>query len=1263
MIDINGVKVMGTFEVFNSKGGWAFLLGKPSLTAFKAVHDYGEDTINIRDEQTNTTLNNQIHAERHRQIMGPSSTLDVKQREQKQGGDDPPSRQVTPESVTNVANIANPTPHANTTRHAVETAEQPKDVFTRQTDSFNPRRIEHILNAVTLGDTLNPQERQKAKELITEYADVFACTLSEVLPLRGVYHNLNVPHDAKLSTKFNQRPLSAPQKEYFHKWTNQMLEAGLIEQAPIEQIQHIAPTVLTQKTHDATGGMTLEDLQRALNEQCEAAGIAPQFNPPPTSEKPSEELDERPKGSFKWRVTQNFGELNKITQIPAVQHGDIRAKQQRLSGHTYVSVFDFAAGFYAIEVPDEWRPYLAFYVEGMGYFWYERMAMGLTGAPSTFTVAIAERLHRLMADNTLELFVDDGGCAADTFTEMVDKLRRVFNECREHKLSLSPSKSRFFMNETVFAGATVGPQGVQPDIAKLSAIINWKQPSDALNLSSFLGLTGHFRDLIKDYARKEKPLRDLLAKVELPKPLSKIPYRKAMTKFPLAEHWTPEHTKAFINLKVTLTEQPVLHAPEYDGTPFIITTDGCQEGFGACLAQKTRTQTTEGKWTEKIRPIGFASKRTSEAEQKYQPFVLELAALKYGLDKFADITWGFPIEIETDCQAVRDIIFGNTISKPHARWRDGIISHNIAAVRHVAGKLNTVADGLSRKWEGTPRTEGDGSEWAVNPEPEEILGVINDVYAVHTAEKIHPQHDKLRARFDNEPLFKEVVDALLNLDTDIPIRERTRARSRASQYMLDGGKLWRIHRGTSVRPRSRVECITKEEARNMATRMHAEGGHWGRDALKIALTDRIYSPKLDMSVMTAIQECAKCKNFGSTHLHALLNPITRRHPFELLVGDYLSMPTGKGGYHTLGLFLDTFSQHLWVTKFKTAGTAKTTIDSLKNIFHNFAAPDTFMTDGGSHFNNAAVKEFCEQWSCKHHVVAAYSPWVNGLVEGTNKLLLHVLKRLCAPNLGENDQHAVAGDKLPRSWPDHLDDADRALNNRILPALKYTPKELLLGMVVDTRRTDPDNSARELTKTDIAIHMAYAAQQRLDGYDEAVQHAIKRKATFDKRVLKRHPGEVIFTKGQLIQIYRNDLDYTFKTERKILPKWSEPHRITERLSNSYKIATLSGIPLAGEFSARRLRAFIPRTGTELDRNQRGFMEQMGKAQEEQPGKGRTGEDRARESETEEEEAQERESDEEEVVERGSDEGRVGEREPDEKRGVEERAVSDEDVAIF
>jgi len=564
--------------------------------------------------------------------------------------------------------------------------------------------------------------------------------------------------------------------------------------------------------------------------------------------------------------------------------------------------------------------------------------------------------------------------------------------------------------------------------------------------------------------------------------------------------------------------------------------------------------------------------------------------LKFGLDHFSDIIWGYPVEIETDCQALKDVLSNTQASATHARWRDGIIAHNIVAMRHVPGHLNVVADGLSRQWDHTERTitQDDGSEWSVNPDPEAITGLVNDIF---TLDKLDHTYQILRERFTNEPLYLEVIDAILNVDTKTSVRDRNRARHRASQYMIDNGKLWRLHGGTSIQPRSRVECISRSKAEVKAEHLHSTAGHWGRDALKIMLTDKYHSPKLDISVMKAIQNCGQCKNFGTTKIHALLEPITRQHPFELLVGDYLSMPTGKGSYHTLGLYLDTFSQHLWVMKFKTAGTAKTTVDSLSTIFNTYTAAEAFMSDGGKHFDNTMVKEFCAKWSCTHHVVAAYSPWINGLVEGTNKLLLHVLKWLCAPNLNEDEYNAITWEKLPKTWTDHLDDAVQALNNRLLPALKHTPKELLLGLVVDTKHTEPTGSTTQVTAAQAAIHMVYVAQQRLDGYDKAIRHALKWKATFDKRVLQRHPGEVVFTKGQLVQVYRNDLDYTFKTERKLLPKWSQPHRVTERLRNSYRLETLTGHSLTGLYNARRLRVFVPKEGSPLHIAQQEYMQQV------------------------------------------------------------------------
>ena len=287
---------------------------------------------------------------------------------------------------------------------------------------------------------------------------------------------------------------------------------------------------------------------------------------------------------------------------------------------------------------------------------------------------------------------------------------------------------------------------------------------------------------------------------------------------------------------------------------------------------------------------------------------------------------------------------------------------------------------------------------------------------------------------------------------------------------------------------------------------------------------------------------------------------------------------------------------MWGFKFKTAGTGKTTVKALNEIYGGFAPAEVFMSDGGKHFKNNEVKQCCEKWGGRHHVVAAYSPWINGLVEGTNKILLYILARLCAPDVGEDGWQSMNWDDLPRAWPDHFDEAIQILNWRILPALKFSPKELLLSLVVNTTPTPLEVSASMPTPQDFDTHIAYAAQQRLDGYAEAVRHAMDRKTRFDRRVLESKEGEMMFEKGQLVQVYRSDLAKNIGTERKLVPMWSEPRRVRERLLNSYKLETSEGQPLEGEYHARRLRGFTPREGTELATQQKEIEEGIRESRE-------------------------------------------------------------------
>ncbi|KAG2754977.1 hypothetical protein P692DRAFT_201703156, partial [Suillus brevipes Sb2] len=154
-----------------------------------------------------------------------------------------------------------------------------------------------------------------------------------------------------------------------------------------------------------------------------------------------------------------------------------------------------------------------------------------------------------------------------------------------------------------------------------------------------------------------------------------------------------------------------------------------------------------------------------------------------------------------------------------------------------------IADGLSRQWEGQPRDEGmeDGSTWTVSEDWDTNSGLINDILFMNTNINID-DFSSLRQRFTNEPVFLQVIESIGQLDSTKPLRDCKRAKHQASQYLIEDGKLWCLRGGTTIRTRSRVECVNKDEARQMASRQHEEGGHWGRDAIKIVLLDRICSP-------------------------------------------------------------------------------------------------------------------------------------------------------------------------------------------------------------------------------------------------------------------------------------------------------------------------------------------------------------------------------------------------------------------------------------
>ena len=97
----------------------------------------------------------------------------------------------------------------------------------------------------------------------------------------------------------------------------------------------------------------------------------------------------------------------------------------------------------------------------------------------------------------------------------------------------------------------------------------------------------------------------------------------------------------------------------------------------------------------------------------------------------------------------------------------------------------------------------------------------------------------------------------------------------------------------------------------------------------------------------------------------------------------------------------TQPEFTWIHALSTSGDTSSRHMELHNnrLLPRWCLPQFCTTQNihgrwGQALQNQEVAENCERWGTKLYTVAAYSLWVNGLIEGTNKLLLYFLARSC-----------------------------------------------------------------------------------------------------------------------------------------------------------------------------------------------------------------------------------------------------------------------------
>ncbi|KAG7527251.1 hypothetical protein FFLO_07120 [Filobasidium floriforme] len=600
------------------------------------------------------------------------------------------------------------------------------------------------------------------------------------------------------------------------------------------------------------------------------------------------------------------------------------------------------------------------------------------------------------------------------------------------------------------------------------------------------------------------------------------------------DRWTEKHEIAVGLLKKALTSWPVLVGPRFDGTPFYLSTDASSSGIGCHLWQKDENGCK--------RSIAYLSRQTTEVESRAHSSTLELIAVKFGLDKCSRYTYGFPVVVQTDCQAVRDLLRSETTAGPRAAWKEAICAAGIVEFEHVPGVSNTIADALSRNPSGEPE------ETKATTTAEEEMGgspLTIQVNSLTTDEDI-----ALLDRFADDDL-EDVLRWILQRDIDMVDKELLGdVKRRAARYWIEDGSVVKYR----VPGHGAVTVLPKTEGFDFAMKNHVESGHLGRDLVQARILATHIWAGSRKDIDRALHECKRCVQFGTRMQRLLLKPVFEFAPFARVAMDYLAMPVGKNGVDNILVAVDVFSRFMVAYPFKGNGTAEKTIKSLEDLSRTYRRPKALLLDNDRAFDNAAVREWCGADTTLDFA----APYEHvGLAENGNHLLLERLRRLA--NLDVEHVPTVLRPPYPRNWPEVLQGSVKALNDRKLTYLGgLSPREVLLG---------PEQGGGEEIPT-VPQRLALLEAGRADARDAFRDEQERRKGN-SKEWNSYYPSV-----GHLVLLYDTSDDRTYSTEAKLRPKWQGPWRVRKIAGNrSVTLETLEGLPRKGTVGFRRLKRWI------------------------------------------------------------------------------------------
>ncbi|XP_024146840.2 uncharacterized protein LOC112157953 [Oryzias melastigma] len=715
-----------------------------------------------------------------------------------------------------------------------------------------------------------------------------------------------------------------------------------------------------------------------------------------------------------------------------------------LNGSKWFSVLDLRSGYYQIAMSEDDKEKTAF-ICPLGFYQFERMPQGITGAPATFQRLMEKAVGDMHLLQVI-VYLDDIIVFGKTLEEHEQRLLKVLDRLEEYGLKVSIDKCQFCQSQVKYVGHIVSEKGIATDPEKVAAVKNWPEPTDLKSLRSFLGFCGYYRRFIANYSSIVRPLTELTkgypstqkSKKKLPKDHPKT-YLKPSE--PFKEHWDEACHKAFKTIIDRLINAPVLAFAD-PSKPYILHVDASMNGLGAVLNQE---------YPEGLKPVAFASRKLSESERNYPVHQLEFLALKWAVvEKFHDYLYGARFTVRTDNNPLTYVLTTAKLNAVGHRWLAALATYDFN-IQYRPGRHNIDADLLSRQysnleqWTDVPQSAIKAickHETTTSFRFADQLGIpptaIPEAYAfpvsMNTQSYDQLSSKEIQVAHDLDPVIGIIKQAIHKNDQTVSVKTDSPDTAllwrEKSKLHLKDGLLYRM-RKTSSGVENKQLILPERYRTSVMKSLHDECGHLGVEKTSELLKDRFYWPRMNTDIEQYIKTCGRCVSRKTLPQRSSpLNQITSNGPLDLVCIDFLQIEPDSKGIANVLIITDHFTRY--AQAFPTKDQKSITVAKVlwEKYFVHYELPARIHSDQGRDFESRLIKDLLSMLGIRKSQTSPYHPQGEAQPERFNRTLLSMLGTLESVK--------------KQNWSQHISQLVHAYNCSKNESTGYSPYFLMFG---------------------------------------------------------------------------------------------------------------------------------------------------------------------------------------------------------------------------